>query len=226
MCAYARMDTHYLMLLRDTLAEKLKEKNLLELAREDFDRLCQVEPNHKSKALYTQISGYHKLEPQTIRILDELCIYRDGLAKKMNRPHFKVMGSSVMLAVAQAQPLTIQALKQLDDLSPKIVERFGDGLVAAVKRGLALAPIELEKRKRPAQEYVDRLEALQDWRRQAAGKMKVQSDIILPRDVLEQIAASRPRNMAELEALMQSVPWRFGQFGSEILKSIAKGKPS
>ncbi len=75
------------------------------------------------------------------------------------------------------------------------------------------------------QEYVDRLQALQDWRKEAAGKMKVQSDIILPRDVLEQIAATRPRNSAELEVLMRSIPWRFSQYGGEILKVIAKGKP-
>ncbi|MDP2965319.1 MAG: HRDC domain-containing protein [Pelolinea sp.] len=226
MCAYARMDTHYLMRLRDTLAGQLTEKNLLDLAHEDFNRLCQVEPNHKSKVLFTQVSGYHKLEPRTLRILDELCCYRDGLARKMDRPHFKVMGNSVLLAVALAQPQTIQALKKVDDVSPKILERFGEELVAAVKRGLVLPPIELEKRKRPAQEYDDRLQALQDWRKEAAGKMKVQSDIILPRDVLEQIAATRPRNLSDLKALMLSIPWRFSQFGGEILKVVAKGKPS
>jgi len=226
MCAYGRMDTHYLKQLRDTLAGQLAEKQLVDLAHEDFIRLCQVEPNHKNNTLYTQVSGYHKLEPQVLRILDELCLYRDDLARKMDRPHFKVMGNSVLLSVAQAQPNTIQLLKEVDDISPKVVERFGEGLVGAIKRGLNLSPIVLEKRMRPVQEYVDRLQALQDWRKEAAGKMKVQSDIILPRDVLEQIAATRPRNSAELEALMQSIPWRFSQYGREILKAIAKGKLS
>jgi ribonuclease D len=226
MIAYGRMDTHYLMQLRDTLAGQLAEKDLLDLAHEDFNRLCQVEPNHKSGALYTQVSGHHKLDPQALRVLDELCLYRDDLARKMDRPHFKVMGSSVLSSVARDQPLTIEALKKVEDVSPKIVERFGEGLVGAVKRGLSLPPIQLEKHRRPPQEYVDRLQVLQDWRKEAAVKMKVQSDIILPRDVLEQIAATRPRDLAELEVLMRSIPWRFGQFGSEILKVIARGKHS
>src|SRR4030042_5377630 len=42
MCLYGRMDTHYLAQLRETLAEQLKEKDLLEVAGEDFERLCQV----------------------------------------------------------------------------------------------------------------------------------------------------------------------------------------
>jgi ribonuclease D len=227
MCSYARMDTHFLMQLRDTLAGQLAEKNLLELAREDFERLCLVEPNHnRSKLLYTQVSGFNKLNQQELRILDELCRYRDDLARKMDRPHFKVMENSLLLSVAQAQPVTIEALKKLDDVTPKVLERYGAGLAASVKRGLALTPIELEKRKRPPQIYLDRLKALQDWRKEAAGKMKVQSDIILPRDVLEQIAASRPLNLLELKKLMRSIPWRYSQFGSEILKVASKEKPA
>jgi ribonuclease D len=226
MCAYGRMDTHYLMRLCNTLAGQLAEKNLLDLAHEDFNRLCQVEPNHKNNMLYAQVSGYHKLEPRVLRVLDELCRYRDDLARKINRPHFKVMGNSVLLAVALAQPRTIPDLKKVEDIPPKILERYGEGLINAVSRGLSMPPIMLEKRKRPPQEYVDRLQALQDWRKEAAGKIKVQSDIILPRDVLEQIAAAHPRNSADLEALMRSIPWRFSQYGGEILKVIAKGKPS
>lgn len=226
MCAYARMDTHYLMRLRDALAVQLAEKKLLDLAREDFQRTCQVEPNHKSAALYTQIGGYHKLESRTLSILDELCRYRDNLAKKLDRPHFKVMGNDILLAAAQARPQTLQELKKLEEISPKIIERYGEGLLGAVKRGLALPPIHVEKRQRPAQAYLDRLQALQDWRKEAAAKMKVQSDIILPRDVLEQIALSCPRNSPELKEIMRSIPWRFSRFGKDILKVIAKGKPS
>ena len=226
MCLYGRMDTHFLAQLRGTLAGMLAEKNLLELAREDFARLCQVEPNHKNSMLYTQVGGYHKLEPQTLRVLDELCRFRDDLARKMDRPHFKVMGSGVLMAAALAQPRTLAELKKAEDIPPKILERYGDGLISAVKRGLSLPPIVLERHKRPPQEYVDRLQALQDWRKEAAGKIKVQSDIILPREILEQIAAVRPGNSAELRSLMQNVPWRFRQYSSEILKVIAKGKPS
>ncbi len=226
MCLYARMDTHYLAQLRETLAAQLKEKDLLALACEDFERLCQVESNHKNCDLYSQVSGYHKLAPQTLRVLDELCRFRDDLARKMDRPHFKVMGSSILLAVALAQPRTMAELKKVGDIPPKILERYGEGFLSAVKRGLSLAPIVLEKHKRPAQEYVNRLQALQDWRKEAAEKIKVQSDIILPRDILEKIAAARPENSAELKELMEGVPWRYKQYSSEILKVIAKGKPS
>jgi ribonuclease D len=144
----------------------------------------------------------------------------------MDHPHFKVMGSSVLLAVALARPGAMAELKKVEEIPPKILERYGEGFLGAVKRGLSLPPIVQDKRKRPAQEYVNRLQALQDWRKEAAEKLKVQSDIILPRDVLEQIAAAHPRNSTDLKLLMEDVPWRFKQYSSEILKVIAKGKPS
>ena len=221
---YARMDTHYLFQLRDILHQQLADRGLLELAQEDFRRLCQVEPNHKDKQLYSQISGYHKLDGQSLAVLDELSKFRDDLAEKLKRPHFKVMGNGILLAVAQAQPRTSRELKAIEKASPKILERYKEGLLSAVKRGLSRPPLMLEKQRRPSREYCDRLEALQDWRKRAARKMKVQSDIILPRDILEQIAANRPRSMADLEALMKSIPWRFSHFGREIFMVVVKGK--
>jgi ribonuclease D len=224
MCKYARMDTHHLMRLRGTLGVLLKERNLLDLAEEDFARICHSEANHKNKILYTQVSGYQKLDPRSLCVLNELAEYRDGLAQKLNRPHFKVMGSNLLLAVAQAQPGSRQELFQIGKVSTKILERYQDGLLAAVKRGMAKAPMHLEKHKRPAQDYIDRFEALQEWRKRTASNLKVQSDIVMPRDVLEEIASSRPRNLKELEPLMRTIPRRFEQFGSEIVMVIAKGK--
>jgi ribonuclease D len=227
MCSYAQMDTHYLMRLRDTLNEQLVEKNLLDLAHEDFKRICQVESHPiKRRMLYSQVSGFNKLNPQELSVLNELSRYRDDLARKMDRPHFKVMENSLLLAVAQSQPVTSDALKKVDGVTPRVFERYGEGLIASVKRGLTLKPLELEKHTRPAQTYLKRLQDLQDWRKEEGKKMKVPSDVILPRDVMEQIAASRPENLSEMKTLMISIPWRYKQFGREILKVISKGKSS
>ncbi len=46
---YARMDTHYLLPLRNILLEALEETNRLVLAMEDFQRLTTVQPsNHEN----------------------------------------------------------------------------------------------------------------------------------------------------------------------------------
>jgi ribonuclease D len=114
MLYYARMDTHYLVRLRNYLYQKLEEKDLLELAHEDFERLCRVEPNHKEALCYSQVSGYQHLDPQQLSVLEALCQFRDKLARKFNRPLFKVIGNSALLA-AEYQgnfPKTGRALRR------------------------------------------------------------------------------------------------------------------
>lgn len=220
MLEYARMDTHYLSRLRDHLERQLIEKDLLDLAKEDFRRLCKVENNHKESPLYTQVSGYHHLEPQQLRVLEELCQYRDQEAQKRNRPHFKIIGNSALMAVTKSNPASLAELKKVEGISPKLVDRYAHEILEAVKQGNELPPIHLKHRRRPSQSYIDRLEALKDWRKKAARKMGVQSDIILPRDILEDIAGKKPADKAALEIAMEEVPWRFAHFGDQIMAVI------
>jgi len=220
MLQYARMDTHYLIGLRDYLRQQLIEKELFELAEEDFRRLCRVEANHRDTPAYTQVSGYQKLEPQQLRVLDELCRFRESQAQRIDRPLFKVIGNAALLAIAQACPRTAAQMKSIEGLSPKLFDRFGQGLLSAVNSGLTLEPIVVKNRKRPSDAYLNRLETLKEWRKNAAARMGVQSDIILPRDILEAIVGSNPQNQSDLRLEMADVPWRYSRFGAEILEVI------
>jgi len=221
---YARLDTHFLLELRDILAKRLEQKRLMDLANEDFRRVCKVEPNNHDAPLYTQVSGYHHLEPQQLAVLEELCRFRDQRAEALDLPHFKVINNSILLAIAQALPRSINELKGITDVSAKILERYQKEFLEAVRKGLASPPIRLEKRKRPSQAYIDRMEALQDWRKEKGKAMGVQSGIVLPRDVLETIAAVNPRDLEELQTVMTDVPWRYESFGRDIIKTIEKKK--
>jgi len=215
---YARLDTHYLIPLRVRLDEQLRKNGLRALAQEDFRRLCAVENNHVDAPLFTQISGYYHLSPQKMSVLDALCRYRDKLARKFNRPLFKVIGSRALYAVAEGIPTTTEMLEKIEDLSPRLAKRYGKELIAAVKRGLEAPPINLPRHKAPSRVYVKRLDDLKLWRKNKGKKMGVQSDIVLPRGILENIAGRRPKNADELKELMEEVPWRFSHFGSEILE--------
>jgi ribonuclease D len=224
MLHYARMDTHFLLPLRDYLYKALVEKGLLELAHEDFERLCRVEPNHKEALCYNQVSGYQHLDPQQLSVLEALCQFRDKLARKFNRPLFKVIGNSALLAIAQACPRSQDKLKCIKEISPKLVERYADGILDAVTAGLKAPPIQIKTHKRPSSSYLNRLDAMKEWRKQAGLKMGVQSDIILPRDILENIVGAKPSNSEELQSLMVEIPWRYEHFGVDILEVIQREK--
>ena len=90
-----------------------------------------------------------------------------------------------------------------------------------MQRGLkAEPPPQRPRHPRPEQDYLDRLDGLKEWRKQVGKRMEVESDIILPRDVLEDIAARDPQDLAALGKVMEIVPWRFERFGDDILKLL------
>jgi ribonuclease D len=220
--AYAQVDTHYLIPLRNRLRAELEGRGLWPLAQEDFQRLSRVNGHaagHKDDCW--RVSGAHDLAAQNAAVLKELCRYRDQVARALNRPLFKVIGDRALLAIAQACPSSLDELRRLSALSPLQIERYGKELLAAVQRGLAASPLFPPYTPRPDEAFLNRLEALRHWRKKTAQKMGVQSDVILPRDLLHTLAEHNPQTEDALAVLMKDVPWRFAHFGKQILEVLA-----
>lgn len=220
---YACRDTRYLIPLRNRLAERLDERGLMGLAAEDFARLCSVIPsNGAEKEPCWKIPGAQGISPHERAILNELCLMREGLAKRANHPPFKILLNQSLVELARLNPRRKEDLEDIPGLSARLIDRYGGDILAAVERGRKAAPIpKPASAPRPPQELLDRLEALKQWRKEAAKKMEVESDIVLPRDILEAIAWKNPRSHSSLKTIMLDVPWRLEHFGDRILKVIA-----
>jgi len=103
---YARLDTHFLFDLRDVLEAELREQDRLSIASEDFARACKVDiPREKvNGASWRRFSTRKDVSPRELTILSELCISRDRIAERMNRPVFKVISDSLLLDIARNLP--------------------------------------------------------------------------------------------------------------------------
>jgi ribonuclease D len=216
---YASRDTRFLIPLRNILAERLNERGLMGLAVEDFSRLCKVEPQTgNGREAFWRIPGAQELSPRERAILAELYKLRQEKAKAANLPPFKILSNENLIAVARSDPESLEDLGEIHGLSPKLVNRYGDDLIQAVDRGRHAPPISKPPRTaRPTDEFLNRLEKLKLWRKEAGKKMEVESDIILPRDILESIAVKNPQDSASLKKVMADVPWRLEHFGERIL---------
>ena len=220
---YASQDTHYLIPLQKILQHQLEEKELLPLAQEDFKRLCNVEANPENgKSDCWRVNGIHKLSPQQAAVLQELCRYRDEVARHRNRPLFKVMSDHTLQAIADSLPASPDELKHLPGMTRHQMDRHGKALLQAVQRGLHAEPIHPPRNVRPDDRFLARVEALKLWRKQKAKELEVESDIILPRDLLQQLAAKNPLEMDALSECLAQVPWRRKRYGQEILIILRK----
>jgi ribonuclease D len=220
---YARQDTHYLILLQEILKNQLEEKRLLPLAQEDFQRLGQVEANHDNgKMDCWRVNGVHKLSPQQAAVLQECCIYRDEVARQRNRPLFKVISDSTLMAIASTLPSTPDELNKLPGMTKHQLDRHGKALLQAVRRGLKAPPVHPPRNIRPEKQFLERVELLKQWRKQKAHDIEVESDIILPRDLLHQLALKNPQDKETLWDCLSEVPWRREHYGEEILTVLKK----
>jgi ribonuclease D len=218
---YARLDTHFLFDLRDTLEAELKEKDRLQIAREDFARACKVE-NPKEKlngTSWRRFSMRKDVSPRELTILSELCISRDRIAERMNRPVFKVISDMLLLDIARNLPEKDVDLAGLG-LSPKQVRLWGGEILDAVRRGTVAPLVEREQTKRPSDRTLKRLEKLKNWRKKVAQEMGVESDIVLPKVYLNSLAEDPPKSLQQLELIMRDSTTRFHKYGEQIFRLV------
>ena len=228
MLHYAHYDTHFLIPLRNILYNQLVQKQLTQLAQEDFDRLCKLENIHqndqlsKSKPLDCwKIKGSTELNPKQAAVLQEICKYRDKLAKEWNQPLFKVFSDKTLLAIAEQTPHKSEELRHIPGLSARQINRHGDAIIQAVKQGKKAEPVYAPRNHRPDVDYLDRLDAIRRWRKRAGMDMGVPSDVILPRDLMLKLASENPTNAEQLAELLHNVPWRIDRFGDQIIQVLS-----
>jgi len=224
---YARNDTHHLLRMRDDLEKRLKDSGMAEEAREIFADLCHVEGTRRvfNPDDFWRLKGVRAMSPRAQAILKALFVFRDQEARRRDVPPFKVFNNQVILALAQhaarwdGDPPS--QITSIPGVPPRVLERIRPKLMKVIKTGLR-APIP----KRPARGanaapgYWKRYEALMAWRKEVARERGVESDVILCRKILEEIAQKGPRNESELEAVATLGPWRRRKYGASILRVI------
>ena len=222
MLNYARLDTHYLLDLRNLLQAELEEVDRWRLAREEFGRICHVNGfAGNGCAAWQRVRGAQEFTDRELTILQELCRWREGQAKRMNRPVFKVIGNRTLVSVAQIAPQRYDRLAAAG-LTERQMDLYASDILAAVRRGIQARPVRRPVPPRPDEAFLRRLESLRQWRKNAARKMGVESDVVLPRAFMQAIAEKNPKNLAALSALMPDSPWRLEMYGDKILELLKK----
>ena len=218
---YARMDTHYLIALRDMLETELKEKERWGYALDDFALACNVNgPKEKMNgSSWKRFSTRKDVTPRELTILSELCMCRDAIAERMDRPAFKVIPDSILLDIAKNLPEKDVDLAGIG-LSTKQIHLWGGQVLAATRRGMESPLVRREQAERPKDAMLKRLDKLKTWRKKTAEEMKVESDIVLPKDFLYLLAEHPPGDVDALKSIMRESPFRFAAFGNQIFKLI------
>jgi ribonuclease D len=222
MLDYARLDTHFLLPLRDRLMERLNSLGRLEEALEACEYLAGLEPHDHTfdPQGFWRINGAQHLPGQQLAVLRELYLLREQMARRLDRPPFKVLGDRTLLAISQATPRGFDDLRTLPGMTERQLKRYGDEILRAVVRGRRSPTPRRPQHHRPDEAVVERYERLRRWRKREARERQVDSDIILPREMLWDIAYRTPKTRKQLGELLHPLHLRAERYGDEILAVI------
>lgn len=217
--SYARLDTHYLLPLQQSLDAALRQAGRWEEFAEACAYIALLKPpsNNFDAQGFWQIHNARRLNPGQAAILQELWSFRDGVARARDVPLFKILEDKVLLAVAQTMPRQPSDLSNVPGLTPGLQRRYGRRLLEVVERGSKAPPAHPPRHTRTPDAIISRYERLRQWRKRAGEKRGLASDIILPRDVLWNIAHKAPSNRQELRQVFLPLEWRFQKYAGEIL---------
>ena len=115
-----------------------------------------------------------------------------------------------------------ESLKGVKGMTPRLVQRYGERMVTAVTRALALPERELPRfprtrRIEPTDGAKLRLKHLKSWREQKSGNLGLEPGVIAPNWLLEIIADVNPVQREDLDSVAGMREWQKTAFGTELL---------
>jgi ribonuclease D len=228
MLEYAASDTRHLPTLRDLLRTRLEETGRLDWATEDFALLDGIRwsPSDHEPG-YLRIKGAKALKGRELAILRELYEWREGVAQRLDRATFRVLGNEPMLTMAKRPPADLAGIKAIPGISADQAERRGRELLAAIGRGLAVPEQDLPRVERPPRRVVDpafdaTLERLKVVRNRLASELDLQPGVLCPNGTLEAIARARPTSRETLAQIPELRPWQLREIGGTLLGAVAE----
>jgi ribonuclease D len=132
---YAALDTHFLLALHERLSVDLAARGLADEARSEFERIAAVEPRPKvfDPDGWRRLKMGRGLDPAGRDVLRALWAAREEQARATDRPPFKVLGEHSMVEIARRRPRSAEELAAIPGVTPKVMQRMGEAILAAVR---------------------------------------------------------------------------------------------
>lgn len=227
MLDYAAGDTAHLIALRDQLESRLREKDRWTWAEEEFALLTDAPFNLPvdEEPTFLKVKGAKVLRPHQLAVLREVHGWREGLAKKLDRAPFMVMGNEVLIGLATEPPASVRELADRKGVNERLVQRHGHDIMEAVQRGVALPREEWPRLPKPKRwerddDFEDRVKRLKAVRDKLTAEHDLRPGIVAANQLLMDIARTLPGDLDALAVLPGIRRYQVEHFGSALLNAL------
>jgi ribonuclease D len=226
MLQYAATDTHYLIALAAKMREELEALGRWEWALEEFARLENVryrEVTDEDVQPWRKLKNISALDRRSLAILRDVHQWRDALARKADRPPFKIIGNDSIVEIAKAKPATVRDLAQTPLVARYHADKYGRDLVAIVKHALEIPEADLPEKNDPKPWIRDkaleaRIERLKRVRDRYAKELRIDPSILGARHILASIATAGTLDVPNMRE------WQKRVMGEALLAAIEPEK--
>ena len=227
MLDYAAGDTSHLILIRDILKEKLKEKGRWAWAEEEFALLTDAPFNAvvNDEPAFLRMKGAKLLKAAQLAILREVHAWRDSVAEQQDRAPFMILGNDILLSLATDPPETVGDIAARRGVNERLLEKHGRRILAAVKKGQDMPKEQWPRLERPKRwdrdnDYEERLKRLKVARDVLMQQYDLRPGIVAANQMLADIARTLPGDKASLAALPGIRRYQVEHFGEALLKVL------
>ena len=153
---YARDDVHYLSAVYKKLVDMAQAKQRLQWIQEELLQQLNEELFTQDPAeLWRKVKKAKSLKERDLPVLQEMAIWRDTMARKINKPVRFLLSDEAIIELARIDQLSLENLKSRRGLTAGIVNRYGEEILRRHSEGRSAPKAKWprnEKQRRPPSE--------------------------------------------------------------------------
>ena len=179
---YAAEDVEYLLPIRDSLAESLDKLGRLEWASADSALLLDkalYEPD--SVTAVERLKGARNLKGQRRTAATLLARWREERAIGRNKPRQWILRDPVLLDIATRLPDSMNALKSIPNLPPRVAQKSGEELLDLVRQSATQQQSGYEPPPVPDEAQKALLKKMQKIVAEVAGDLGLATEVVASR---------------------------------------------
>lgn len=220
---YALEDVRYLLPMQERLVEQLRDKGRLAWATDEFARMATAETYDRPAPdeMWQRVKGASSLRARQLAILRELASWRDKEARRLNRTRGSILRDDLLVGIARKTPTSLEELRGLRGLYSRDIDRYGQAILAAVRRGQQVPRNQLPSF--PSNPILNGqesalLELLQGLLRARADEVDLAPALIANNSDLQTLIETRGQGHGKSLPLLHG--WRRDIVGSDLLRIV------
>ncbi|MES2919454.1 MAG: ribonuclease D [Pseudomonadota bacterium] len=191
---YAALDVKFLPALYEKVRAGLEARKLADWFEADCQlMLDELDYSPDPALLYRDANNAWRLRRQELAVLRALMQWREESARARDLPRTFLIRNASLFELARKQPGTAQALSAIEDMSPRILRKEGEAILAVIEAARRLPEAEWPARlpvplPRESRDFFD---ALRKTARAVAEKSGVPEEVLLRKKHVEALVMGR-----------------------------------